>query len=181
MACQVPDDQIGKIVSAIVLPEAWMDRVLARIHLVDEVERVAFERRGAEQRLRRLGTAYVDGLYVEDDYRREKRFLEDIIASLVVPGVDAAREAGKLLKDLPQLWEGATLTECRKLLLTMLDAVYVDTVEEKAVVAIRPKPSFMPLFEVATTREGSGVALIAEKDLPPVDDTSPEAMSPCLW
>ena len=55
MACQVPDDQISKIVLAIVLPEAWMDRVLARIHLVDEVERVAFERRGAEQRLRRLG------------------------------------------------------------------------------------------------------------------------------
>jgi hypothetical protein len=38
----------------------------------------------------------------------------------------------------------------------MLDAVYVDTVEEKAIVAIRPKPAFWALFEVATTREGSG-------------------------
>ena len=27
--CDVPDEQMGKIVSAIVLPEAWMDRVLA--------------------------------------------------------------------------------------------------------------------------------------------------------
>ena len=37
----------------------------------------------------------------------------------------------------------------------MLDAVYVDTVEEKAIVAIRPKPVIRPLFEIATTREDS--------------------------
>ena len=181
MPCQVPDDQIGQIVSAIVLPEAWMDRVLARIHLADEVDRVASERKETEQRLRRLGRAYVDDLYLEDDYHREKRYLEDRLASLVVPGVDAAKEAGKLLEDLPSLWDEANQSERRKLLLTMLDAVYVDTVEEKAIVAIRPKPAFMPLFEVATTREGSEVVLITEKDLPPVGETSPEATSPCLW
>ena len=48
------------------------------------------------------------------------------------------------------------MTKQRKLLLTMLDAVYVDTVDEKAIVAIRPKPA-MHLFEIATTRAGSGV------------------------
>ena len=48
----------------------------------------------------------------------------------------------------------------RKLLMAMLDAVYVDTVEEKSVVAIWPKPAFRPIFEIATTREGSGIALI---------------------
>ena len=37
----------------------------------------------------------------------------------------------------------------RKLLLTMLDAVYVDTLEEKDIVGIQPKPAFLPLFEVA--------------------------------
>ena len=80
-----------------------MDRVLARIHLADEAEKVSQERTQAEQRLRRLGKAYVDGLYADDDYRREKRALEEKLSSLLVPGVDAAREAGKLLKDLPTL------------------------------------------------------------------------------
>ena len=42
--CGVPDKQVGRIVQAIVLPEAWMDRVLARIHLADDVERVRHER-----------------------------------------------------------------------------------------------------------------------------------------
>lgn len=38
----------------------------------------------------------------------------------------------------------------------------MDTVEEKAIVAIRPKPPFKPLFEVATTHEGSDVVLMNE-------------------
>ena len=63
----------------------------------------------------------------------------------------------------------------------MLDAVYVETIEEKSVVAITPKPAFMPLFEIATTREGSDVVLISEKELPPDNSASPEATSPCLW
>jgi len=104
----------------------------------------------------------VDGLYDDEGYRREKRSLEDKLANLVVPGVDAAMEAGNLLENLPVLWQEADLTERRKLLMAMLDAVYVDTVEEKSVVAIRPKPAFRPIFEVATTRAGSGIVLINE-------------------
>jgi len=178
LPCHVPDDQIGQIVGAIVLPDAWMDRVLAKIHLADEVNRIGQERLQAEQRLRRLGRAYVDGLYSDDDYKREKRSLEDSIAGLVVPGVDSAKEAGELLGDLPALWEAATLSEKRRLLITMLDAVYVDTVDEKAIVAIRPKPAFRPLFEIATTRAGSGVVLINQT---PQTQNEPEASESCSW
>ncbi|MCI0898002.1 MAG: recombinase family protein, partial [Chloroflexi bacterium] len=148
------------------------------IHLADEVNRIGQERLQAEQRLKRLGRTYVDGLYSDDDYKREKRSLEDSIAGLVVPGVDSAKEAGELLEDLPALWKAATLSEQRKLLITMLDAIYVDTVDEKAIVAIRPKPAFRPLFEIATTRAGSGVVLI--KETPQALD-EPEASASCFW
>ena len=70
------------------------------------------------------------------------------------------------------------MAERRKLLLTMLDAVYVDTVEEKTIVAIRPKPAFRPLFEIATTRAESGVVLINET---PQADCEPEASNLCFW
>jgi len=176
--CDVPDNQVGRIVQAIVLPEAWMDRVLAHIHLADDVERVRHERTQTQQRLKRLGRAYVDGLYDDEGYRREKRSLEDNLVNLGVPGVDAAMEAGKLLEDLPVLWEEADLAERRKLLMAMLEAVYVDTVEEKSVVAIRPKPAFRPIFEVATTREGSGIALINQT---PQTQNEPEASESCSW
>jgi hypothetical protein len=50
----------------------------------------------------------------------------------------AAEEAGKLVQDLPRLWAGANLGERRKLLLTMLDAVYGDVKDGKRIVAIKP-------------------------------------------
>jgi len=55
---------------------------------------------------------------------------------------------------------------------------YVDTVEGKSVVAISPKPAFRPVFEVATTRGGSGIVLINET---PPDPEGPEAESLCSW
>ncbi len=60
----------------------------------------------------------------------------------------------------------------------MLDAVYVDAKDLKRIVAVQPKPAFRPIFQVATTKEGSGVVLIKE---PP--EASREALetSPCSW
>ena len=60
----------------------------------------------------------------------------------------------------------------------MLDAVYADTVDEKAVVAIRPKPAFRPLFEIATTWAGRGVVLINQT---PQTQNEPGAAEPCIW
>jgi hypothetical protein len=59
--------------------------------------------------------------------------------------------------------------------MAMLDAVYVDAVEEKAIVAIRAKPAFRPLLEIATTRQGSGIVLITQ---PP---RHVGAADPCSW
>ena len=68
----------------------------------------------------------------------------------------------------------------------MLDAVYVDS-KENMIVAIKPKARFKPVFEVATTREGSEVALVHDLEAQPrIEDQPPphvqglEADS-CLW
>ena len=58
----------------------------------------------------------------------------------------------------------------------MLNEVYVETVDEKAIVAIRPKAAFRPIFEIATTRTGSGVGLINQT---PQTRDEPEASEPC--
>ncbi len=97
----------------------------------------------------------------------------------VDPEVDATNEAGMLLENLPKLWKVADMNERRRILLNMLEAVYVDTVEEKAIVALRPKPAFQALFQIATTREGSNVILYKEN--PPDQFPSPEDDSPCFW
>ena len=58
---------------------------------------------------------------------------------------------------------------------------FLDTLAEVAlsvasrIVAVKPKPPFRPIFQVATTREGSGVDIINE---PP--EVTPEARM-CFW
>ena len=64
------------------------------------------------------------------------------------------------LLDLPKLWSEASLEERRKLLLSMLDAVYAEAKQTKSIVAIKPKPPFKPVFQVAALREGSGIHII---------------------
>ncbi|MDP6494928.1 MAG: hypothetical protein QGI09_05840 [Dehalococcoidia bacterium] len=67
----------------------------------------------------------------------------------------------------------------------MLDAIYVDTVEEKRIVAIRPRPAFRPLLEIATTREGSCIVLVNEKDLEKANQPPPHGHEAdanlCSW
>jgi len=70
------------------------------------------------------------------------------------------------------------MTQRLYLLVALLNAVHVDTVKEKSVVAIRPKPGSRPIFEVATTREGSGIALINQT---PQTQGEPEASESCSW
>ncbi len=171
--CQMADEQVGKIVAAIELGPKWLEEVLAIVSVKDEVERVKKERQAVQEKLRRMAKAYMDNLFPDEEYHRQKRLLEMELESLVVPEASAAEEAGKLIMDLPKLWHEATEDERRKLLLTMLDAVYVDAKETKSIVALKPKPPFMPVFQVATTKEGSGVVIIKE---PP--ESQPEA--PCL-
>ncbi|MFQ6026761.1 MAG: hypothetical protein ACE5Q6_04505 [Dehalococcoidia bacterium] len=96
----------------------------------------------------------------------------------VLPGIEEAQEAGKLLESLPELWGAADMGERRKILMTMLEAVYVETVEERAIVALKPKPAFQALFQVATTREGSVVVLFPENENP--HRASGESF-PCSW
>jgi len=174
--CDIADEQVGRLVEAIQLDGDWLQDVLDRISIKDEVERVRSERKQVQERLKRLARTYRDGLCDESEYERQKRLMEMELESLVVPEADATEEAGKLVQQLPELWSGATLQERHRLLVSMLEAVYVDHKDAKAVVAIQPKPAFRAVFQVATTRADSGVMLIKE---PP--DESQKAPSPCSW
>ncbi len=142
------------------LPPDWLERAFELISEKDEVASVKKERQRVKERLRRLGRVYLDGLFPEDEYRRQKQSLETQLESLVIPEIDATKEAGRLLSQLPELWDRATLAERHDLLTRMMDGVYVDMKASRSVVAIKPKPAFRPLFRLATMRTESGVKLL---------------------
>ena len=137
------DDMVSEIIGSMVLPDDWHAGALVRISLRDEVARVKAEREQVQEKLRRLGRAFVDGLVDQPDYERHKAQLEFDLTSLVVPEADAVAEAGRLVQRLPELWAQADLSERRRLLLTVLDAVYVELPSAGVVnVALRPKAAF---------------------------------------
>ena len=161
-----------------------MDRLLAKIQMADEVKRVNRERKKVETRLKKLGQVYLDDDNMDhDDYKSRKKKLEGHLSDLVVPGIDAMREAGRLLESLPNLWEKANLGEKRKILMTMLDAIYVDSKEEKRIVAIKPKPAFKAIFQIADTLEDSGITLIKFEDNGKESESTSDATDTdsCSW
>ena len=50
----------------------------------------------------------------------------------------------------------------------MLDAVYVDVKKSKSIIAIRPKPPFKPVLQVAASHEESDIRILNE----PLKDSS---------
>ncbi len=101
--CHVIDNQIGKLIEAIELKPNWLEEVLAILTLKDETERVRKARQDIQEKLRRMAKAYIDGLFPDEEYNRQRRLLEMELESLVVPGVNAAEEAGNLIQNLPDL------------------------------------------------------------------------------
>ena len=80
---------------------------------------------------------------------------------MLIPEVDAAKEAGKLLADMPRLWAGANLQERHQLLTTILDAVYIDMKERKSIVSMKLKPAFQAVLGATSLDRVSGVARVA--------------------
>jgi hypothetical protein len=70
------DEQMGRIMEAIQLPDARLDSVLDKINLQDEAKRVEGKRTKVTEKLKRLGRAYVDGMVADEDYNSDKQYLE---------------------------------------------------------------------------------------------------------
>ena len=150
------------VIESIELGPTWLEELLSIISLKDEVARIKKDKANAQEKLRRMTKAYTDGLFPDEEYHHQKKLIEMEIESLIVPEADVAEEAGKLIKNLPELWRNARLAERHKLLMTMLNGVYVDAKIGKKIMAIKPKPPFRPIFQVAVKKEGSDISIINE-------------------
>ena len=105
------------------------------------------QRKQAEEKLRRLGRSYIDGIIDDGEYNIQRKLLQDNLNSLVIPEEDAALQAGELLESLGLIWNNATDEEKYRLLSGMIEAVFVDLAASRSIVGIQPKPPFYNLFE----------------------------------
>ncbi len=78
-----------------------------------------------------------------------------------MPEQGSILQAGRLLEDLPLMWDKAQLEERHTILRGFLECVYVDLAEPPTLVGIKPKPQFLEFLgrvgpeEMATDKIGN--------------------------
>ncbi len=98
-----------------------------------------------QERRRRLGKAYADGAFTDDEYNRRLAEIDFQLHQTISVTTPDIEEAIELFSDIPMLWNEATTDERRRLLGTLVEKVYVD-METKHVTALKPTPVFRSLF-----------------------------------
>jgi hypothetical protein len=155
------DKQVDLIMKTLVIPDAWQIEVMNILTSLDERTRIAREKERIEEKLKRLRRLYAELEITEAEYEFEKRKLEVSLACMVIPQKDEMVRAGEKLKSMLAIWNEATEAEKAKMLSIMLDAIYCDT-NKKAIVALKPKSPFVPIFSLFDSlREQGGLILVS--------------------
>ena len=160
---ELVEEEVGAILRNLRLPEDWQEEIRESVADADERRRLLERRRQLQEKLRRLGMAFADGVIEEPDYIRERDAVRAELARLEVPEEVGVIDAGLYLESLRELWDEATLEERRDICRLMLEAVYYD-MRGKRVVELVPKATFRPLFRtVEVLEEGNGSGLGARE------------------
>jgi site-specific DNA recombinase len=153
---EVLDRQISDIIGSTELPHTWELQIIDILNSLDERVTAAKERDRIEEKLRRLKRLYRDLELEESEYEMERNRLEVALASIIVPQEHVTMKAGQELAGMLEIWDQATDDEKSQMLRLMLETVYCDT-EANAIVALKPKTPFLPLFSLCrglTEKEG---------------------------
>jgi site-specific DNA recombinase len=153
VATAVIDAQVSALFEGLALPPDWRELLREMLTSEDRRERILAARAKVLEKLHRLRTLYLELALTDGEYQRERGRLQEQLQALVVPDEEPAVRMGAYVEDLPTLWRAATLDERRAMVLTALDAVYVD-MDTGRLAAVQPKADFLPLLAAASPTWG---------------------------
>ncbi|MFC2015544.1 recombinase family protein [Chloroflexota bacterium] len=143
---EVLDKAIGELVARLILPPDWRAQIVDLVECEDRRASVARERTRLKEKLRRLQKAYFDVEIDEDTYRRERDEAQVERDALVIPEEPDVVAAGQFLETFADIWVEAIPKERKDLLGLLLEEVLVDVAEDR-IVCVKPKASFVALFQ----------------------------------
>jgi hypothetical protein len=149
------EEQIVEFIADFRPTQAIREEILRRLAepATDDTAEIARRRAALDERRRRLRDLYELGDLNRHDYLARRQAIDaelDTLAPGPAPDIDAAR---RVLDDFSLFWRQEPGAEPRRQLLQHLfDRVWID---DKRVVAVRPKPAFAALFvsKAATGKE----------------------------
>lgn len=151
--------QFGELLAGLVLPDNW--RELIRRKLVELAETAgittaATEREKERLRLKRarILKQHREGYIDDEEMEGELAAVELALRELAAPEADGVRldeviAAGDRMPGIAALWEVATVEERREMVILLLEpgGLYYE-LQKKSIVAIRPRPAFLPLLRM---------------------------------
>jgi len=157
---EVFDSQVCQLMEQLTLPTSWRELVLEFFNSSKEREEDDKERYRLEEKLRRVKLQFREGDIDPREYQQEMELTRSSLAKIHVPEDNQLLELGDHVEGLVAAWEHATKEERHDLLKMMLDGVYVD-MTEATVVAVQPKPPFLPLFNLKEPVRSGEALLVA--------------------
>ncbi len=151
--------QFGALLAGLVLPDNW--RELIRQKLVELAETAGISTAATErekERLRlkraRILKQHREGYIDDEEMEGELAAVELALRELAAPEADGVRldeviAAGDRMPGIAALWEVATVEERREMVILLLEpgGLYYE-LQKKSIVAIRPRPAFLPLLRM---------------------------------
>ena len=151
---QVIEDQASLIFAYFTLRDDWVDWVIENYLDKSDLAEGLRRREALAQKIDRARDLYLKGDLSKERYDRIKSNAETEMGSVYIPELDDAQEAAQLLQDFNALRRCALPGQRNRLLLTILEAIYV-YVERREIVELRPRQAFIILF--VTIEENSAV------------------------
>lgn len=140
------EEQLEQLMCAFRLPPGWQEEIRAYLEDEDEIQAIVDERAKLEEKLRRIGDLYADGIYSRTTYEGYRNEIQRKLELLVIPDPAGVIDAGYHLETLSDAWPHLTPGERRELCQLMLKAVYID-MEQERIVRIVPDEDFLLLFQ----------------------------------
>jgi len=107
---------------------------------------------------------YVDGDLSRGEYDRRRAELQGELAGLRDPDAGRVEQAGATLEGLAMAWQVAPVARRARLLKEVFAQIWVD-LGARRVVAVKPWPSFVPLFRMDGLEEREeGVFYVRETE-----------------
>lgn len=117
--------------------------------------------------MQRIKFQYREGDIDQAEYQQELGLTKAALEAVRTPDDGDLIRLGDHIEGLIEAWTLATNEERHQLLTMMLDAVYVD-MQSGTFEGVKPKPEFLPLFNLAEpVRAGETVLVAALLDSPP--------------
>ncbi len=153
------DAQVATIIGGLRLPRSWRELVREFLNSEAERERAIKDLRRLEEKLRRIKFQFREGDIDQKEYEQEMALTKAALAAVQEPDDTQLVQLGDHVEGLVEAWHRATKEERHQLLTMMLDAVYVD-VNAGLVVGLKPKPAFLPLFNLKEPIRAREVLLV---------------------